>query len=179
MRMDVTDEALARAAAGGDRQAFGLLLERNYDRLLALAFRLTGRRDEAEDLCQDVCLALPGKLSGYRRDAKFSTWSYRVLVNAAHDRRRRDASYRKAAEGWGEVELARTAEARQAAEAQAWLENSMRRLPEDLRDTLALVLEDGVTHADAADVLGISEGTVSWRVSEVKRRLKEMKEEER
>mgnify|MGYP000613283688 CR=1 FL=1 len=51
-------------------------------------------------------------------------------------------------------------------------------LPEELRDTMALILEDEVTHGAAAEVLGVSEGTISWRVSEVKKRLRAMKEAE-
>ena len=174
--MEVTDEALALAAAGGDAEAFSSLTARHYDRVFGLAFRLTGRREEAEDLAQDGCAARPAKVRAFRGDARFSTWLYRVVVNAAHDRRRRAASHAKAATGWGEVELARRAEAEEAAEANAWLQAAMAALPEDLRDTLALTLEDGVTHAAAAEVLGVSEGTVSWRMSEVKKRLKALKE---
>ncbi len=48
-------------------------------------------------------------------------------------------------------------------------------LSEDLRNTVALVLDD-VTHAQAAEILGVSEGTISWRMSEAKKRLKEIKE---
>ena len=54
MRMTTTDEALATAAAGGDRDAFATLIERRYDDLFRLTFRLTGRRAEAEDLTQDT-----------------------------------------------------------------------------------------------------------------------------
>ena len=53
----------------------------------------------------------------------------------------------------------------------------MNALPNDLRDTLALVLDD-MTHAEAADILGISEGTVSWRLSEARKHLKTLKEKE-
>ena len=56
--------------------------------------------------------------------------------------------------------------------AQDWLATAMRSLPPDLRDTLALVMGEAMTHAQAADVLGLSEGTVAWRMSEVKRRLR-------
>ena len=84
-----SDEALARAAAGGDRAAFSALLQRHYDRLFAFCFRLTGARDRAEDLTQDICAALPAKLGGFRGEARFTTWLYRVAVNAAHDARRR------------------------------------------------------------------------------------------
>ena len=176
--MVTSDEALVRAAQSGDAQAFSSLVERHYDRIFSLAFRLTGRRAEAEDLCQDVCVALPRKLGAFRGDARFTTWLYRVVVNAAHDRRRRAATFARAAEGWGEVEVARRAEAAEASEALSWLQAAMSALPEDLRDTMALVLDDGLTQGEAAEILGVSEGTVSWRVSEVKRRLKEIKEAE-
>lgn len=146
--------------------------------MFGLAFRLTGRREEAEDLCQDVCAALPAKLRAFRGEAQFSTWLYRVVVNAAHDRRRRAATYARAAVSWGEVEIARRADADEAADARNWLQTAMAALPEELRDTMALVLDDGVTHGAAGDILGVSEGTISWRVSEVRKRLRAMKEAE-
>ena len=177
MRMTVTDEDLALAAAGGDRQAFSSLLERQYDRLFGLCFRLTGNRAEAEDLCQDICAALPAKLQSYRRQARVSTWLYRVAVNASHDRRRRRATYMKASDGWGSWELSRQAEITEGAEKLTWLQTAMAKLSDDLRDTLALVLDD-VTHAQAAEILGVSEGTISWRMSEVKKRLRALKQEE-
>ena len=178
MRMSVTDEALALAAAGGDGEAFAALLERRYDRLFGLCFRLTGSRAEAEDLTQDICAALPAKLAGYRGEARVSTWLYRVAVNAAHDRRRRAASHAKAAGGWGDWEVDRRAAAAETAERVDWLESAMRALPPDLRDTLALLLGDEVTHAEAAEVLGVSEGTISWRVSEAKKCLRALHVEE-
>ena len=51
-------------------------------------------------------------------------------------------------------------------------------LPPDLRDTLALILDEEMTHAEAAVVLDVSEGTVSWRMSEVRKRLRAMSMEE-
>ena len=176
--MTVSDQSLALAAAGGDRSAFATLLERNYDRLFAFAFRLTGARAEAEDLTQDICLALPGKLARYEGRAAFTTWLYRVAVNAAHDRRRRAASHAKAAEGWGVWEEARQAEIAETAEAVDWLTATLRRLPPELRDTCALVLGEEMTQAQAAEVLGVSEGTIAWRMSEVKKRLRAQAERE-
>jgi len=157
--------------------AFSSLLERHYDRLFGLCFRLTGERAEAEDLCQDICAALPAKLSGFERRSKVSTWLYRVAVNAAHDRRRKRQTYVAATAGWGDWEVNRTASNEENAEAVDWLTQAMRSLSPDLRDTLALVLDD-ITHAQAAEVLGVSTGTISWRVSEAKKALKKMKEKE-
>ena len=178
MLMETSDEDLALAAAGGDRAAFALLLDRHYDRIFALAFRLFARRADAEDLTQDICAALPAKLAGWRGDARFTTWLYRVVVNACHDARRRLATRAKAANGWGDWEKSRRAEAREAAEAQDWLQTAMARLGDDLRDTLALTLGEELTQAEAAEVLGVSEGTIAWRMSEVKKKLRAMAAEE-
>ena len=178
MLMDTPDETLARAAASGDRSAFATLLGRHYDRIFGLAYRLTGQRAEAEDLTQDICAALPAKLAQFRAEARFTTWLYRVVVNAAHDRRRRQASRARAADGWGDWEIARQDEIAEARAAQDWLAQAMARLSPELRDTVALVLGEDLTQAEAGAVLGISEGTVAWRMSEVKKRLRAMAAEE-
>jgi RNA polymerase sigma-70 factor (ECF subfamily) len=177
MRMMVSDENLARAAADGDADAFATLIERRYDDVFRLAFRLTGARAEAEDLAQDVCAALPLKLRGYRGDARFTTWLYRVVVNAAHDRRRRTAIHARHAQSWGDWEIDRRAAQAQTAEALDWLTEAMRALPDELRDTFALVLDD-VTHEQAAEVMGVAPGTIAWRVSEAKKTLRVMRERE-
>lgn len=177
MRMNVSDESLAQAAANGDRQAFATLVGRVYDRVYAYAVRLTGSRTEAEDLAQDICAALPVKLKSYRGEAKLTTWLYRITVNAARDRFRRAGTHARAADGWGDWERARQAEIAEAAERVDWLMAAMSALSVDLRETLALVL-DGITHADAAQILEVSEGTVSWRISEAKKKLKAIKEAE-
>lgn len=178
MRMETPDETLALAAAGGDRAAFAALVGRHYDRLVGFAWRLTGSRAEAEDLAQDICILLPRKLAGWRGEARFSTWLYRVAVNAAHDRRRRQAVRDRAAAGWGDWELARQDAMAEGRAAQDWLTQAMAQLPEDLRDTVALVLGEELTQGQAAEVLGLSEGTVAWRMSEVKRRLRAVAAEE-
>jgi len=175
--MTTSDEDLAEAAATGDGAAFASLLDRHYDRLFAFCFRLTGSRADAEDLTQDICAALPAKLGSYQRRAKVTTWLYRVAVNAAHDRRRKRATYARATTGWGDWEIQRTAENDDTAEKLDWLTVAMRQLPIDLRDTLALVLDE-MTHAQAGDVLGVSEGTISWRISEAKKALRVIKEQE-
>jgi len=132
----------------------------------------------AEDLTQDICLALPAKLAGFRGEARFSTWLYRVAVNAVHDARRRAATHARASTGWGDWEANRRAAAHETAQGLDWLQAAMATLPHDLRDTAALTMGDEMTHAQAAEVLGVSEGTVSWRLSEIRKKLRAMHEEE-
>lgn len=172
MLMETPDEILATAAATGDRAAFAVLIGRHYDRVFGLSFRLTGNRAEAEDLAQDICAALPAKLRNWRNEARFTTWLYRVVVNATHDLRRRQATRSRAAVGWGDWELARQDEITTEREAADWLAQAMTLLSAELRDTVALVLGEEMTQAEAGKVLGVSEGTIAWRMSEVKKRLR-------
>jgi len=178
MRMDTPDEMLATAAAQGDRAAFAKLVGRHYDRIHGLAWRLTGSRAEAEDLAQDICAALPAKLRHWRGEARITTRLYRVVVNAAHDLRRRQATRTRAAQGWGDWEMARQDEIVTEAAARDWLAQAMTRLSPELRDTLALVLGEELTQAEAGQVLGLSEGTIAWRMSEAKKRLRAMAKED-
>lgn len=178
MLMETDDETLARAAASGDRSAFATLLHRHYDRIFGLACRLTGSRAEAQDLTQDICAALPAKLQGWRGQSRFTTWLYRVTVNATHDMRRRHATRARASAGWGDWELARQDEIAVQAAALDWLTAAMQRLSPELRDTVALVLGEDLTQAQAGEVLGVSEGTVAWRMSEVKKRLRALADKE-
>ncbi len=178
MLMETPDETLALGAAGGDRAAFAALVTRHYDRVFGLCWRLTGSRAEAEDLAQDICASLPGRLQGWRPEARFTTWLYRVVVNAAHDARRRAATRTRAAAGWGDWELARHDAMAEERAAQDWLAQAMQRLSPELRDTVALVLGEDLTQAEAGAILGLSEGTIAWRMSEVKKRLRAMAAEE-
>ena len=168
------DETLALSAAGGDRDAFECLLERHYDRIHRIGWRLTGSATAAEDLAQDVCIGLVRKIRTFRGEARFTTWLYRVVLNAGRDRLRHDARQTRLAEDFTEVNALRQAgDAARASEVE-WLRTALGNLKHDLRETALLVLDEEMTHAGAAAVLGIRESTVSWRLSEIRKALKEM-----
>lgn len=169
---DDTDGALARRAAAGDRDAFAALLERHYDRVYRVGARVLGDADAAADLAQDVCVGLPAKLSSYRGGSRFTTWLYRVVVNAARDALRRNTVRQRHERMYADVEaLARAGNAARECEA-SWLREAMGQLPDELRATVVLVLEEGLRHAEAGEALGVSESTVSWRMHEVRKRLR-------
>ncbi len=180
MLMETGDHDLVRCALAGDAGAFTELLTRHYDLIYRLSFRMLGRRADAEDLAQDICAALPGKLAGFRGDARFTTWLYRVTINAALDRIRKRKTRAKAADGWGEVEALSRAETAEKRDELKWLRQAMTTLSTELQETVALVLGEELTHAEAAEILDVSQGTVSWRMSEVRRVLRDLaKAEER
>ncbi len=169
---DDIDGALARRAAAGDREAFAALLERHYDRIYRIGVRVLGDPDEAADLAQDICVALPARLASWRGRSRFTTWLYSVVVNAARDALRRRAARRRGERGYAELDaLMRDHAAARACES-SWLRQALGRLSEDLRVTVVLVLEEGLRHAEAGEVLGVSEATVSWRMHEVRKRLR-------
>lgn len=166
------DETLAGQAATGDAQAFRSLLERHYDRVYRIALGIVRNTAEAEDVTQDVWSALPAKLRQWRGESKFTTWLHTVTLNASRDALRRAATRSRTAMGFAEVsEMARG----EAADTEArlhWLRVALDSLSEVLRETAVLVLADDLTHAEAAEVLGVAEGTVAWRMSEVRAKLR-------
>ena len=175
---DDMDEALATRAAAGDREAFAALLERHYDRIFRLGARVLGDAEEAADLAQDVCVALPAKLASYRSESKFTTWLYRVVVNAARDALRRRATRQRSERGYAEVDALERARRIVHGCESSWLRAALGQLSEELRTTVMLVVEEGLRHAEAGEALGVSESTVSWRMHEVRRRLRALAAEE-
>lgn len=167
------DEALALTAGRGDRAAFEALLARHYDGIFRLAWRVLGVREEAEDVTQDVCIRLAKTISGYRGDAKFRTWLHRITLNAARDAMRRRGTRVKAAQGYAEADAMARDEAKAKAGEQEWLRETLSGLKPELRETAALILGEEMTQAEAAIALDVAEGTIAWRMSELKKALRE------
>ncbi len=176
--MEKSSEKLAAEAAAGSAEAFRALFERHYDLMYRVAFRTLGQQADAEDLVQEICAALPKKLASFRSDAKFESWLYRVVVNAGRDLMRKRGAQARAADGWGDVEVMQREAAMEKKENLSWLARAMQRLSPELRETVALVLGEEMTHAQAGKVLGLKEGSVSWRMNEVKKELRLMAQAE-
>ena len=165
------DSSLIPPAIAGDRDAFAVLLDRHYDRIHGLAWQLTGSRADADDIAQDVCCILVEKLGSYRSEARFTTWLYGITFNACRDLRRRRRSFGAFTDRLAVLAgLAAQPDGRDAYDA-VWLKTAIARLKPALRDTAVLVAGQQLTHAEAAEVLGIAEATVAWRMHEVRRVL--------
>jgi RNA polymerase sigma-70 factor (ECF subfamily) len=168
---DDPDAVLIEAAKAGDRDAFGALLQRHYDRMHGLAWQLTGSRADADDIAQDVCCALVEKIGGFRGEAKFTTWLCGIVVNACRDLRRRRRSLGGLTERLAVLAgLARVPDGRDLYDS-IWLESAIARLKPAYRDAAVLVAGQQLTHGEAAEILGVAESTVSWRMLEVRRLL--------
>ena len=164
-----TDASLVAAAAAGDRAAFEMLLRRHYDRIHGLAWQLTGSRADADDVAQDVCVALVEKIGRFRGEAKFTTWLTGITFNACRDWRRRRRSLGGMLDRLGV--LTGIAGAPSDPYDALWLKSAIARLKPALRDTVVLVAGQQLTHAEAAEILGVAENTVAWRMHEARRLL--------
>ena len=177
------DIRLIERAQGGDAGAFERLLEDNYMLIYRAAYKFTGAREDAEDVAQEVCLKLAGAIKSYKGGSSFTTWLYRVVVNAARDHiRKHSAKQRHESEYVKEAALhagnqgisdnpGQEGSGRGVSPEALFTEIS--RMPEKYRDALLLVHSEGLSHREAGEVLGCAESTVSWRVHEGKRKLTE------
>lgn len=166
------DEELVARAVGGDREAFGALIERHYAFVHRLAYRCCGRKAEAEDIAQDVCIRLGKAIRSYRGAGAFTTWLYTVTLNAARDHGRKSARDAARVKAYGLHVLVTAAGESEADDPIESLWEAIRQLPDKQREAMTLVYGEGVSHAVAAEVLGVSETTVSWHIHEAKKRLK-------
>jgi len=162
-----TDEALMRAHAAGDPVAFGELVRRHRDRLWAIALRTLGDRDEAADALQDALLSAYRSAGRFRGDATVTTWLHRIVVNACLDRVRR----RQARPTVPLPEVAEPAAPPTDSDTVLDVRTALVRLPAEQRAALVLVDIQGYGVAEAAEILGVAEGTVKSRCARGRARL--------
>lgn len=166
-------EADVAAARAGDAAAFARLVSAHYDFIHRIAWRWTGSRDDAEDVAQEVCIALARAIRSFRGEAALSSFLYMLTLNAVRDLARRRGREKRLA---GSLQLQALVDGEAAADpaddpAHA-LWQAVRELPEKQRDAVLLVHGEGLSHARAGEAMGCSEKTVSWHIHEAKKRLK-------
>lgn len=169
--MATTDSELAQRAGSGDRSAFRQLLERHYDTAYRVALRITGSVPDAEDITQDICIALVDKLASFRGESRFSTWLYRIVVNACRDHQRHRQAVARLQTNYAVVYEFNSADQLDDAKRLDWLSEAITSLEPTLRETAVLVLSEDFTHREAAETLGCAESTISWRMHEVRKKL--------
>jgi RNA polymerase sigma-70 factor, ECF subfamily len=155
-RADGEPAAVIAAAIAGDLPAFERLYRQYAPAVYGLCLRLTGERTAAEDCTQESFVAAWRALPSFERRSRFATWLHRIAVNTVLNRRRRPASiYEVPTAGDGLPDTADMS----AGPPPVDLEKAIAALPEGARGVLVLVGIYGYTHAEAAAMLAIAEGT--------------------
>ncbi len=171
----VTDEVLMLAVRDGDLASLGLLFERHHVALFGFLSRMTGDRNAAEDLVQDVFVRVLKYRGTYREGGSFETWLFRIARNARADHFRK----RKPVEPVPDEEL----DGPSGAESPAHqlererdtnrLKRALLMLREDKRELIVLARYQAMRHEAIAELLGIDTGAVKVRIH---RAIKELRE---
>ena len=184
--MTRTDEELVARAQGGDVESFNQLIVRWERPIYALAYRVIGREEDARDVCQDAFLRAYRALPGFKGQAKFSSWLYRIALNLCRDwiRRQRRAPVSQLPEDTDALELAAETgpvesieELVARRELTAIVEGAMSVLSEEQRTAIILKEYHGMTFQEIADMQGCPLSTVKTRLyqglSLLRRRLEQ------
>lgn len=176
-RMGDTDEdkVWVLQSRNGDPAAFEALIRTHQRMIHSLTFRMTGSMEDAEDLAQEAFIRAYRQLDSYQGTAKFSSWLYRIAVNACLNWRQREMRREQVYASWAESNDALRSGPEPLAGEDApgrEVQSALMKLPAKQRAAIVLTVYDGHNHAEAAKILGCSETTVSWRVFAARRKLK-------
>ena len=171
--MTSTDEELVARSMRGDAESFNELVLRWERPIFALAYRTIGREEEARDVCQETFLRAFRALPGFRGQAKFSSWIYRIALNLCRDWARKERRT-PVVQPPEDVELQDLAAANQPSESiedlvvrrglVSQVEAAMASIPEEQRTVIILKEYHGLTFQEIAELMGCPLSTVKTRL---------------
>lgn len=190
---DETEEAkfVARLVAR-DEAAFNELVVAYERRVFALVFRMIGRREEAEDLAQEVFVQVFKAIDQFRGESKLSTWIFRIAVNLCKNRakylsRRRSGEQddvhemadRMSGDGGKGVtvgDIARPDEMLEGVQLERIVKRAIAEVDADFREVLILRDVEDMSYDEIAQVTGLAEGTVKSRIFRARAQLRALVE---
>jgi len=164
------DERVIEACQQGDREAFRLLFETYQDKVFSISlYYFKGDESSAKDVTQQVFLKLMTKIEQFRRDSEFTTWLYRLVVNACMDEQRKHRRFLPFGEGF---EMGRHGKEKSSQEerfARIEIADSVKtaigELKPKLRLPILLKYVEGLSYQEMAEVLNCSKGTIASRMN--------------
>ena len=156
-RMGDPDETLVRASQNGDPAAFEALVRQHQRMIHSLTYRMTGSLADAEDLAQETFVRAYEQIGQYHGGAKFSTWLYRIAINACLNWRQREHRRLEVHTQWASsAETERSPASNGQADFSDLVRAALLKLPARQRAAIVLTVYDGLNHAEAAKALGCS-----------------------
>lgn len=173
--MNATDQEVMNEVRDGAVARLGILFERHHRRLFNFCLRLTGDRQLAEDLVQEVFARILKYRHTYRPDSDFLVWTYQMTRNVCADHFRK-LSRSAEVEGEPPLEVAsadpRPLDELASAEAVDLLRRALARLPLDKRELLVLSRFQNLKYEQIAELLGCTVGAVKVRVHRAVKELR-------
>jgi len=169
-------KALVAEIKGGNKQAFTKLVRRYRDQVAALAYKMVSDYDEAADIAQDVFVKLAKNIGRYDESRKFSTWLYRVTVNASidymrkHDRHRHEQlqDFHDTIEGFqSDPELSF-----RRRQIDGYIRRAAQSLNEKQRSAFMLRDVEGCKIDDVANVMKMPKATVRWYLHRARTKIR-------
>lgn len=168
------DITLAKAAAFGDSSAFEALVSQHYGTIYRMAYKWCGNQADAEDITQNVCIKLARAISSFRGESAFTSWLYRLVINTAKDWQRQQPSATNQGHFTDNpLNIETVTQGEEAFYAQQVMAE-VHQLPEGEKEALLLVVSEGLSHREAANIIGCKESTVSWRIHEARKKLNQL-----
>lgn len=159
----------------GDQNAFDELMRAHEDRVFGICLRMLRDREAALDVTQETFLTVFRKADKYKAEAAFSTWLYRVTMNACYDHLRRTKRRQADAlpDGIDPADPS-AGDPLEAVEVRPDIEKALQQIPEEFRSAIVLVDLQGLAIDQAAEILGVPSGTIKSRVFRGRRQLAEI-----
>jgi len=168
---------LIKRAQSGNADAFEALVNIYYEAMFKMAFKWCGNQRDAEDITQESCIKLARGIGSYKGDSAFTSWLYRLVINTAKDWVKAQGRHDHGGEQVLETMPAKDNAEENMYASQVWAE--VHKLPEVEKESLLLVMAQGLSHKEAAKLCGVKESTISWRIHEARKKLAEIFGKER
>jgi RNA polymerase sigma-70 factor, ECF subfamily len=176
-----------------DESAFNQLVVSYQRRVFALVFRMLGRRDEAEDLAQEVFVQVFKAIDQFRGESKLSTWIYRIAVNLCKNRAkylsRRHAGRQDdvdamaertaftSAKGVSVGDVSRPDELVEGMQLEVVVKRAIAQIPAEFREVLILADVEDLSYEEIGIITGLPDGTVKSRIHRARAQLRKRVEE--
>ena len=179
MQSTSDEQELIRLASGGDPAAFETLMSAHESRMYAVALRMCGSREDAQDCLQEAMIRVYRAMSSFKGQSSFATWVYRITMNSCLDelrrRKNRTATSLDALldNGFAPSDENDTPERHSLQnEQRRCIERAIAELPEDMRSAIVLRDIQGCSYEEIAQVLDANVGTIKSRISRGRERLR-------
>ena len=167
------ESELIEQSQSGNPEAYAMLVNQHQNMVRAVAFRMTGSLNDAEELAQDAFLRGYQQIGSFKGGSKFSTWLCQIAINLSLDWRRRESRRESIHSQWAADTLSENSSSGGFPDELARrVQESLNHLPAKQRAAIVLTVYENQSHAEAAKTLGCMEATISWRVFAARRKLK-------